>query len=122
MLAACILLSWTLCRALRGKPVAAFAAVQTAALIGDGITTREAVKAGGYEADPVAKAFIGKYPTWGRMVPAGALQTILGMYLGEKMRESRHRWIRDIWWIPQTVGISGNATGIGFNINLLRKS
>ena len=34
--------------------------------------------------------------------------------LGYKMLHSRHRWVRSIWWIPQTVQITDSSFGVAY--------
>ena len=63
MIIECILLSVSLCRATHDKPVIALGLAQSAALVADGITTRERVHLGYTEFDPVTKIFLGSRPT-----------------------------------------------------------
>jgi len=114
----CILFSATLCRAVHDKPVLALTAVQSGLLVSDGVTTRQVVRRGYSEIDPIARLFIGTKPTWGRMAPIGAAQVIAGTWLAERMRTSRHVWIRRFWWAPQAAGIAGNAWATGHNLAL----
>jgi len=116
----CILFSATLCRAVHDKPVLALTALQAGLLVSDGITTRQVIHRGYFEIDPVARIFIGTRPTWGRMAPIGAAQAIAGTWLAERMRTSRHIWIRRFWLAPQMAGIAGNAWATGHNLSLLR--
>lgn len=82
-------------------PVVTLGAAQTAAQLWDGYTTRRAVEHGGYEADPLARSFTGRYPTWGTMVPAGTVQIIGTALIAERMRRSHNHVIRKIWFVPQ---------------------
>jgi hypothetical protein len=120
MIIECILLSASLCRATHDKPVMALALAQSAALVADGITTREQVRLGYTETDPLARAVLGSRPTWARMAPLGALQCLLETWLAERMRTSPHRWIRRLWWLPQSVGIAGNIGGVKTNLRKAR--
>lgn len=120
MIIECILLSASLCRAAHDKPVMALVLSQSAALVADGITTRERVRLGYTELDPVTKVFLGSRPTWVRMAPLGALQCLLETWLAERMRTSRSRWVRRLWWLPQSVGIGGNIWGVETNTRNVR--
>ena len=114
----CMLFNDGLCRATRDKRVVGFAAVQTAALISDGVTTRQYLRRGYTEVDPIAKVFLGSKPTWARMAPLGAVQVVAGMWLAERMATSRHVWVRRFWWLPQVAGIAGNSAATAHNVAL----
>ena len=86
MLIECILLSASLCRATHDKPVMTLALSQSAALVADGITTRNRVDLGYTERDPLTRAVLGSRPTWARMAPLGVLQCLLETWLAERMR------------------------------------
>lgn len=116
--AKCLLLRETLCRAVKNRPVALLATMQTAALISDGVTTRQYLQRGYSEVDPVARILIGSKPTWARMAPLGAVQVVAGMWLAERMATSRHVWLRRFWWLPQAMGIAGNAAASVHNLAL----
>ena len=120
MIIECILLSVSLCRATHDKPVLALGLAQSAALVADCVTNRQRVQLGYTEFDPVTKIFLGSRPTWGRMAPLGAVQCLLETWLAERMRTSTHKWIRRFWWVPQSVGISGNIWGVGANSTNVR--
>jgi hypothetical protein len=120
MLIECILLSASLCHALRDKPVLVLGAAQSAALISDGITTQQRVRQGYIETDPLTKLFLGAKPGWAGMAPLGAAQCLLETWLAERMHTSRHKWVRRFWWVPQTVGIGGNLWGVSENVRTFR--
>lgn len=109
MIIECILLSASLCRAVRSKPIVTLASVQTAALVADGVTTRQYESRGDVEDDPVAKFILGDRPTWARMAPAGAVLVIGEMWLAERMKTSRHAWERKTWWLPMVLGTAANT-------------
>jgi len=62
------------------------------------------------EVNPIARPFVN--------LPAPAYFALAGIattgtnYLAYRMKHSRHRWERRIWWLPQTMQIAGNAYGI----------
>lgn len=116
--AKCLLIRGSFCRALRNKPVVLLATLQTAALISDGVTTRQFLSRGFVEIDPFARVFIGSKPTWARMAPLGAVQVVAGMWLAERMASSRHLWVRRFWWVPQIMGIAANTAATANNIAL----
>lgn len=108
MIVACILLSATLCRAVKDKPVMLLTAASSASLMADGITTKALERRGYQESDPIARFLIGRHPTWARMTAAGLPLVIGETWLAERMRTSRHKWERKLWWLPQTVQIGAN--------------
>jgi hypothetical protein len=114
----CLLLIEGLCQAMKNKPLLALTTVQAAALVSDGVTTRQFLRRGYTEVDPVARILIGSKPTWARMAPLGAAQVVAGMWLAQRMATSRHVWVRRFWWLPQVMGIAGNLAATGHNIAL----
>jgi hypothetical protein len=114
----CFLRSQNFCRALKDRRVVLLGGLQTAALISDGVSTRQFLNHGYREVDPVAKILIGSKPSWARMAPVGAAQVFVGMWLGEHMATSRHTWVRRFWWLPQALGIAGNVAATVHNLPL----
>lgn len=117
MLLECVLLISTLCHAVKDKPVMVLAVPQIGMMMVDGVTTRHNTKNGFIEGDLVARQFIGLRPTWPRMILFGTLQTVAQTYAAEKMRRSRFKVVRALWWIPQTLSI-GISTAEGVQNNL----
>lgn len=136
MLIECLLISASLCHAVKDKPVLALTALQSAAMVADGITTTRAIQpqtittqvnyacsvngipayCGSYsqpttfvrhEGDPISAFFIGRNPSWQRMVPAGVAEAIGFMWLSERLRHSH--WGRHIWWVPQSMIIGAHT-------------
>ena len=114
----CVLLERNLCGALKNRPIVLLGAIQTVALISDGVTTRQYLQRGYVEVDPLTRALLGRTPTWGRMAPLGAVQVVAGMWLAERMAKSQHVWVRRLWWLPQTIGIAGNIAASAHNVTL----
>lgn len=114
----CILFIASLCGAVNNKSILSAATIQSAALIADGVTTRQYLQRGYVEVDPFARFFLGRRPTWARMAPLGSIQVIGGMWLAERMATSRNHWIRRFWWLPQIAGIAGNAAATANNVAL----
>lgn len=116
--AKCLLIPGDFCRALKNKPVVLLATLQTAALISDGVTTRQFLSRGFVEVNPFTRMLIGTRPTWARMAPLGAVQVVAGMWLSERMASSHRLWVRRFWWLPQMMGIAANAAATAHNIAL----
>ena len=116
----CILLEVTLCHAVHDKPMLALTTVQTVVLVSDGVTTRQFVKRGYVEVDPLARILIGRKPTWGRMAPLGAVQVVASVWVAERMKTSRHIWVRRLWWMPQMIEIAANGFSAESNLTLHR--
>jgi hypothetical protein len=114
----CILFNQSLCGAMKNKPVVALAMLQTAALISDGITTRQYLDRGYVEVDPLTKILIGSKPTWARMAPLGMVQVFAGMWMAQQMASSQHVWVRRFRWLPQIAGIAANAAAAAHNVTL----
>lgn len=100
----------------KDKSESLLAVTQGFFLVSDGIVTRTNGRRGHKELDPASRFVLGPYPTWNRMAPLGAVQEIVGIYLGTEMKRSRSHFIRKAWWIPQTVGIAGNLLGTSYGI------
>jgi hypothetical protein len=101
----CILVVLALCGVLRDRPVMAMAAINAAAATWDGIETREGINAGWGEADPLTRPFV---HTNGAMIAAGVAEIAGGAIIAHKMRQSRHRVLRDTWFFWQTVPIAAH--------------
>jgi hypothetical protein len=114
----CVIFNETLCHALKNRRIDVLATLQTAMLVSDGATTRQFLRRGYVEVDPITRLFIGRKPTWARMAPLGAVQVVAGMWLAERMSMSRHQWVRRFCWLPQMIGIAGNAAATGHNFTL----
>jgi hypothetical protein len=103
----------------KDREASALAAVDAGTAVSDGIMTEKIIKEGGYEANPVMRAFIGRRPTLVSMAPWGAAEVLGTYWLGEKMHRSR-TWIRHIWWLPQAAAISSHIYGTAHNIEVER--
>jgi hypothetical protein len=114
MLIECVLLSTSLCHAVRDKPVLALTTVQATVMVADGITTRRVPNL--YETDPVARAVLGPQPQWDRMAPVGVVLVTVAMWSAERMHRS-HTWVRHIWWLPQVLSIGAHSWGTWTNLH-----
>jgi hypothetical protein len=117
----CLLLLLTLCQGLMDRPVRNLAFVQTAFAASDTVTSRELRGPAFPETDPVMRRLFGRDPSAADFSLTFGAQTLGGMYLAEKMRQSPHRWIRKIWWVPQVVTIQANARGTASNVYWLHR-
>jgi hypothetical protein len=62
------------------------------------------------EIDPLARPFV--HLPAPAFVALSAGDSLAASWLGARMRRSRHRWERRIWWLPQTAQIAGNSWGV----------
>jgi uncharacterized membrane protein len=63
-----------------------------AAVTFDGITTRQEIKNGNMELDPLARHFLGVHPTYARMIPLGAAEVIGAALLARRF--PKMRWLQ----------------------------
>ena len=101
----CLLVVLALCSALRDRPVMALAGVHAAVATWDGIETRQGLNAGWGEADPLSRPFVHSN---GAMAAAGVAEVAGVAIIADKMRHSRHRALRDTWFLWQTVPIAAH--------------
>ena len=132
MLIECILISSSLCQAvkdkpakahferkqnaivavLKDKPVMALLAVDLTAKAMDYRQTERDFKLGGFqEQNPVVRHLLG-HPV--AMQAYGAAYAVGAAWLGHKMRKSRYGIVRKLWWLPQTYSIEQNAWGYAY--------
>jgi hypothetical protein len=77
------------------------AAVGHAGAAFDAWSTRRAITAGaGTEANPMLRPFAHS----GVLYVATQASPLLMDYLGKRMMTSQHKWVRKMWWVPQTAG------------------
>ncbi len=103
----------------KDKYVLGLAAISTAAQVADGVTTIGYEHRGDVEGDPVAQVFLGRNPSWARMVPIGAAQIVGTAFLAHRMRISHNRFAHAIWWLPQSLSITV-ATGSAIHNHYLK--
>ena len=115
----CILLSASLCHAVKDPPVVALAVTQTAIVITNAVTKyeMEQVYPVGFwqETNPMLRPLMGPRPQVRSMIAWGGAEVVLTMYLGERMKRS-HSWIRHLWWAPQLIAIGGHSDGIRMDV------
>jgi hypothetical protein len=102
----CLLVVLSLCSALRDRPVMALAGAHAAVASWDGIETRQGLNAGWTEGDPLTRPFVHSNAA---MVAAGAVEVAGFAVVADKMRHSRHRALRDTWFLWQTVPIAAHV-------------
>jgi hypothetical protein len=68
----------------------------------DAWTTRHEITVNGaQELDPLLKPFSGNASLYVAIQAGPALMD----YVGKKMMDSRYRWVRRMWWVPQSASI-----------------
>jgi hypothetical protein len=90
---------------------------QHAAATFDAWSTRRAISRGGsYEADPLMRPFAHSPALYGVMqLGPGALD-----YLARRMRRSDHKWVRRLWWVPQSAATVGFVYSGAHNLAVSR--
>ena len=67
----------------------------------DAWSTRRAISQGyGIEANPLLRPFSHS----GAMYAATQVSPLVMDYIGKRMMVSEHKWMRSIWWLPQSAG------------------
>jgi hypothetical protein len=93
------------CLAIAGHSAAGF----------DAWTTNHEIATGqGREMDPLMKPFAGNASIY---IATQVGPAILD-YVGKRMMYSRHAWMRDVWWLPQSLGTAGSLFSGGHNLTL----
>jgi|SRR5208282_767216 len=64
-----------------------------------------------YEADPIARPFIGSRPTWPRMIAGGTLEVGAATFVGYELRKHHRKY----WWVPQVGEIVAHSVVAGMN-------
>jgi hypothetical protein len=79
----------------------------------DAWTTRHRMKTGGYhETNPFLKPFAGNDSLYAVMQVA---PTVLD-YVGNRMRNSQHTWMRRLWWLPQVAQTTTSLSSGALNL------
>ena len=133
MIIECILISSSLCNAvaakpkhtdvlpkkehaivsfLKDRPVMALAALDITAKAMDYRQTERDFMLGGFqEQNPIVRPMLGHAVA---MQAYGAAYAMGAAFLGHKMRTSRFRIVRSLWWLPQTYSIEQNVYGYAY--------
>jgi len=128
----CILISWSLCQAvkdtpakalfptkqnaivavLKDRPVMALMALDVTVKTMDYRQTERDFTLGGFqEHNPVLRPMLG-HPA--AMYAYGAGYAMGAAWLGQKMRTSRFGLVRKLWWLPQTYSIEQSVWGYAY--------
>jgi hypothetical protein len=71
----------------------------------DAWSTRHAISTtGAQELDPLLRPFSGNASLYFAIQAGPALMD----YVGKKMMDSRHRWVRRMWWVPQGASLASS--------------
>lgn len=93
------------------------AAVGHAGAAFDAWSTRRAITAGvGTESNPMLRPFAHS----GVLYAATQASPLLMDYLGKRMMTSQHKWVRKMWWLPQTAGASMSFAAGAHNTTLVQ--
>jgi hypothetical protein len=95
----------------------ALAAAGHAGAAFDAWSTRRAITAGvGTEGNPLLRPFAHS----GVLYVATQASPLLMDYLGKRMMTSQHRWVRKMWWLPQTAGAGMSFAAGAHNTGLVQ--
>ena len=56
--------------------------------------------------EPVVRPFIGRRPTWSRMLPAGVLEVGAAAWIGHELKKHHKKY----WWVPQVALIAAHTS------------
>src|SRR5690242_14867040 len=117
MLIECVLLSASLCHAVKDQPIMALAAVSTIMSIVDMHNTEHASRVPApytnfNETNPVLRPLL-PHPAALYAFDIGWVVTTA--IIGHELRTSRHRWLRDLWWLPQMIDIADNSWAYSYS-------
>jgi hypothetical protein len=81
----------------------------------DAWSTRRVISAGGEELNPMVRPFVRNASIY----VATQVGPTIWDYLGRRMEKSRHLWIRDCWWLPQTLNAAMSVAAGVHNLSAL---
>jgi hypothetical protein len=83
----------------------------------DAWSTRRALSAGvGTESNPMLRPFAHS----NALYAATQVSPLVMDFLGKKMMTSQHKWVRKLWWVPQTAGASVSFAAGAHNVGLVQ--
>lgn len=83
----------------------------------DAWSTRRAISAGmGTEANPMLRPFAHS----SALYAATQVSPLVMDFLGKKMMTSQHKWMRKMWWLPQTAGAGISFAAGAHNVGLVQ--
>lgn len=90
-----------------------FALLHGAAATADGFSTKYWERACSYcyEGDPIDRPFIGRRPTWLRMVAGGSLEVGAAAFVDYELKKHHKK----LWWAPQVGLTVAHAVVAGMN-------
>jgi hypothetical protein len=94
---------------MQDKPVAIMTTIHAAAASYDWTVTREGINAGGTEDDPFARPFVHSNVA---MVVGESAEIFGTAIMAQRMRHSRHRLLRDTWFLWQGIPIAAHIEGV----------
>lgn len=92
----------------------ALSLVQHGAATFDAWTTQRAVDQGHTELNPMLRPFAGNASIYAA-IQVGPL---LFDYLGRHMQRSEHHWMRQIWWLPQSLSTAASLCAGAHNLSV----
>ena len=82
----------------------------------DAWSTRRAISEGyGTESNPLLRPFAHS----GAMYAATQVSPLVLDFVGRKMMTSRHEWMRKMWWVPQSAGMSTSLAAGVHNVGVV---
>ena len=82
----------------------------------DAWSTRRAISGGyGQEANPFLRPFANSNVLYAATQVSPALMD----FLGKRLMTNEHRWVRKVWWLPQTAGASFSFVAAAHNISVV---
>jgi hypothetical protein len=124
MIIECVLLTVSLCHVVKDKPVMALLAADVTIKIMDVRQTERNYRWGEmhpcstFHSNEQLCGFVEHDAFVAPLVPHSAAfyafewsGAVFSGWIGHKLRESRRRWMRDIWWVPQTISVGQNLYG-----------
>jgi hypothetical protein len=83
----------------------------------DAWSTRRAISQGyGTEANPLLRPFSHS----GAMYAATQVSPLVMDFIGKRMMVSQHRWVRNMWWLPQAAGSGFSFYAGAHNVQLVQ--
>jgi hypothetical protein len=82
----------------------------------DAWSTRRAISGGyGQEANPFLRPFANSNALYAATQVSPALMD----FIGKRLMVNEHRWVRKIWWLPQTAGASFSFVAAAHNVSVV---
>ena len=98
----------------RGHTWLALSVAQHGAATFDAWTTRRAISQGHVELNPMLRPFAGNASIYGAVQVAPSILD----FVGRRMQRSENRWMRQMWWLPQTLGTAASVFAGARNLSV----